>query len=118
MFGKDSLSIERYAYDLGKEHGLVEGYKRFCETAGVSAAMGIVIAFGGVLITMYMVILIVGKIATTATSGSMGLNSNWSTTVIQMDTAASGAVGMANILPIAIIGIGILALIIGSLMRT
>ena len=80
-----------------------------------NAGMNIIISFGAVLMALYIIIVVVGKLGTTA--ATLHTDVNWSNVSYNYDVAARGAVSMSQIIPIAIIGIGVLALIIGSLIQ-
>jgi hypothetical protein len=84
--------------------------------------VGVVISVAGVIICLYISAIVVASLSKTiytanATGGNitgMGLPAAWNTTVINLDTSANSGFILAGIMPIAIIGTGILALIISA----
>ena len=105
-------------FELGKEYGMFKGWEKFRSEHAFAAALAIVVAFGGVLIALYLITLIVGKVGTIAVGTNMALSNNWVNNITQMDNQATSAVSLSTILPIAVIGVGILGLVVGGLFRT
>ena len=103
--------------ELGKTLGFRKGWEQFKSENGMAAALAIIVGFGGVMIALYLIALIVGKIGTIAVGTGMGLSTNWVNNITQMDTQATSAFSLANVLPVAVIGIGILGLVVGGLFR-
>jgi hypothetical protein len=80
----------------------------------MQGAIGIIIAVGGVLIALYIIAVVVGSISYSVTSGNIKLSSTWNTTITNIDSQAQASFNLANVLPIAIIGVGILMIVIGA----
>jgi len=117
------LSEMKRGFALGAKHGIKEGYKRYMqgETAVVDetamqGAIGIIVAVGGVLIALYIIAVVVGSISYSVTGGNIKLSPTWCQTVLNIDSQAQASFNLANVLPIAIIGVGtVLCLRIKSL---
>lgn len=109
-------------YALGAKYGVLDGFRRFHETAetpkmdetALQGAIGIIIAVGGVLIALYIIAVVVGSISYAVTSGNIKLSPTWNTTITNIDSQAQATFNLANVLPIAIIGVGILMIVIGA----
>ena len=115
------LSEMKRGFALGAKHGIAEGYKRYMqgETAVVDetamqGAIGIIVAVGGVLIALYIIAVVVGSISYSVTGGNIKLSPTWCQTVLNIDSQAQASFNLANVLPIAIIGVGILMIVIGA----
>ena len=93
----------------------------------VEGAVGIVITLSGVMIALYITILVVGSMSKStipgtynATSGlweggsGIQLPAAWNNTLTTTNTNAQGSFSLAGILPIAIIGVGVLTIIISA----
>lgn len=101
-------------YALGAKYGVLDGFRRFHETAetpkmddtAMQGAIGIIIAVGGVLIALYIIAVVVGSISYAVTSGNIKLSPTWNTTITNIDSQAQATFNLANVLPIAIIGVG------------
>jgi len=111
--------VER-ALSLGAKHGLkallmfldasVEAPK--IDEKALAGPVAIVVTLAGVIICLYIIAIVVGSMSK-ATTG-LGLSSNWTNTTNAIDTQANSSFSLAGILPIAIIGVGILTIIIGA----
>lgn len=109
-------------YALGAKYGVFEGFRRYHETTetpqmdetAMQGAIGIIIAVGGVLIALYIIAVVVGSISYAVTSGNIKLSPTWNTTISNIDSQAQATFNLANVLPIAIIGVGILMIVIGA----
>jgi hypothetical protein len=97
------------------------------ESAEMSGAVGIVITLAAVIISLYITAIVVGSFSksisggggwygngTAIGGGGMGMSSAWNQTVSGLDTNANNSFGLANVLPIAIVGVGILVIIISA----
>jgi hypothetical protein len=93
-------------FALGAKHGIVEGYKRYM--AGEAAPEMDESAMQGAIG------IIVGSISYSVSSGNIRLSSTWNTTISNIDTQAQATFNLSNVLPIAIIGVGILMIVIGA----
>jgi hypothetical protein len=111
--------VER-ALSLGAKHGLkalpmfldasVEAPK--IDEKAISGPVAIVVTLGAVIICLYIAAIVVGSMSKTALA--LGLPANWTVTVNSLDVQANSSFGLAGVLPIAIIGVGILTIIIGA----
>jgi len=138
-----------YAYEkgfeLGREHGLLGGVKKLLSKDGLfdiradADAMGLMMAFGAVIIGLYILTIIMGSFSQTiignvtdyygngtamsfatspGASGMTGsLNPRWNGTLADFDTSAGSSVNLAGVLPIAIVGIGILGVLLAAFSR-
>lgn len=118
--------IATRGFALGAKYGVVDGFRKFnsdeatpeMNESAAEGAIGIIIAVGGVLVALYIIAVVVGSISYSI--GAIGVttfakpNSTWNATMQNMDSSAQGTFGLANILPIAIIGIGIMMIVIGA----
>jgi hypothetical protein len=101
-------------YGLGAKYGIMEGLQRYQHTtetpkmdeSAMQGAIGIIIAVGGVLIALYIIAVVVGSISYAVTSGNIKLSPTWNTTITNIDSQAQATFNLANVLPIAIIGVG------------
>ena len=84
------------------------------ESAGIESGVGIVVTIAAVIIAIYITTIVVGSMSKTSTG--MALPAAWNTTVSALDTSAQSSFALMNILPIAIVGVGILTIIIGAFM--
>ena len=109
-------------YGLGAKYGIMEGVRRYNTTmetpkmddSAMQGAIGIIIAVGGVLIALYIIAVVVGSISYAVTSGNIKLSPTWNNTIANIDSQAQATFNLANVLPIAIIGVGILMIVIGA----
>lgn len=114
------MDMEYYAkkgYELGRKYGLVGGFKRYLDETGMTGAVGIIVALGAVLIGLYIIAIVVGSMGTQVTSGNILLSGRWNTTITSIDTSAGSTFNIASILPIAIVGVGIMTIVIGAFAR-
>ena len=121
------MDLLKYTWDrskeLGRTFGLKEGWKHFKAENGEIAALGVIVTFGAVVISLYLVGLITGKIGSLVVPNGgpaqnpFQLNASWYNTTVTLDQQAQSSMGLGNILPVAVIGIGILGLVIGGLFR-
>ena len=129
-------------YELGRKHGLVGGAKEllkgrlFADDADMPLA--VVMAFGAAILGLYITTIVMGSVsdaivggvtdyygngtamsfAYNPESGMTGMmNTRWNKTLVNLDTSSSGSVSLAAVIPIAIIGIGILGLLMASFSR-
>ena len=101
-------------FAMGAKHGLRGGYRAFrsdeatpeMDETAMQGAIGIIIAVGGVLIALYIIAVVVGSISLAVTSGNIRLSPTWNTTITNIDSQAQATFNLANVLPIAIIGVG------------
>ena len=101
-------------YALGAKYGIQKGVVMYNETtetpkmddSAMQGAIGIIIAVGGVLIALYIIAVVVGSISYAVTSGNIKLSPTWNTTITNIDSQAQATFNLANVLPIAIIGVG------------
>ena len=109
-------------YALGAKYGVQKGLVMYNETtetpkmdnSAMQGAIGIIIAVGGVLIALYIIAVVVGSISYAVTSGNIKLSPTWNNTISNIDRQAQATFNLANVLPIAIIGVGILMIVIGA----
>ena len=109
-------------FAMGAKYGFRKGFRMYSseeatpemdETA-MQGAIGIIIAVGGVLIALYIIAVVVGSISYSVTGGNIKLSPTWCQTILNVDTQAQASFNLANVLPIAIIGVGILMIVIGA----
>lgn len=101
-------------FALGAKYGVLDGFRLFQTTTetpkmdetAMQGAIGIIIAVGGVLIALYIIAVVVGSISYAVTSGNIRLSPTWNTTITNIDSQAQATFNLANVLPIAIIGVG------------
>jgi hypothetical protein len=101
-------------YALGAKYGIQKGVVMYNETtetpkmddSAMQGAIGIIIAVGGVLIALYIIAVVVGSISYAVTSGNIKLSPTWNNTISNIDSQAQATFNLANVLPIAIIGVG------------
>ena len=101
-------------FAMGAKYGLVKGFRAYHSTevtpeldeSAMQGAIGIIIAVGGVLIALYIIAVVVGSISYSVTSGNIKLSPTWNTTITNIDSQAQATFNLANVLPIAIIGVG------------
>jgi hypothetical protein len=94
--------------EVGKTYGVRKGVKLYLEEAGFGGALGIVTALGVVLIGMYVIAIVVGSMGNSITAnGIINTSSAWGTILSSVDTNARSSFQIANILPIAIVGVGV-----------
>lgn len=109
-------------FALGAKYGISKGYEMYMageaapemDESAMQGAIGIIIAVGGVLIALYIIAVVVGSISYSVSSGNIRLSSTWNTTITNIDSQAQSTFNLANVLPIAIIGVGILMIVIGA----
>jgi hypothetical protein len=89
----------------------------------MEGAVGVVVSVAAVIITLYITTIIVGMFskqiyvlnaANASNSTGMGLSATWNATIVGLDTQANSSFTLAGILPIAIVGVGILVIIISA----
>lgn len=110
------------AVALGAKYGIRNGIEKYADitvetpeidSTAMEGAVGIVVTLAAVIIALYITAIVVGSMSKTATLG-LNLPTQWNTTVQQLDTQAQSSFSLAGILPIAIIGVGILVIIISA----
>jgi hypothetical protein len=82
------------------------------DESAMEGAVGIVVTLAAVIIALYITAIVVGSMSKTTTG--LALPAAWNTTVTALDTNATSSFSLAGILPIAIIGVGILVIIISA----
>jgi hypothetical protein len=82
------------------------------DESGMEGAVGIVVTLAAVIIALYITAIVVGSMSKTTTG--LALPAAWNTTITALDTNATSSFSLAGILPIAIIGVGILVIIISA----
>ncbi len=110
----DVKSTAKRGFELGKKYGVVKGTKVYLNESGMTGAVGIVVALGAVLIGLYIIAIVVGAMGTQVTSGNILLSGKWNTTISNIDTSAGSSFNIASILPIAIVGVGIMTIVVGA----
>jgi hypothetical protein len=116
------LETAKRGFAMGAKYGLRGGFRHFhtdeatpeVDETAMQGAIGIIIAVGGVLIALYIIAVVVGSISYSVTSGNIKLSSTWNTTITNIDSQAQATFNLSNVLPIAIIGVGILMIVIGA----
>lgn len=106
---------------MGMKYGLRKGFRAFksdeatpeMDETAMQGAIGIIIAVGGVLIALYIIAVVVGSISYAVTSGNIKLSPTWNSTITNIDSQAQATFNLANVLPIAIIGVGTISMLIG-----
>mgnify|MGYP001262247589 CR=1 FL=1 len=98
----------KHAFELGKKHGVVKGTRKYLDEQGMTSAVAIIIALGAVLIGLYIIAIVVGAMGTQVTGGNILLSPSWNTTISNIDASAGSTFNIASILPIAIVGVGIM----------
>ena len=136
-----------WAYDmgkrLGKEHGLIGGAKQLLSKNGLFAedadgSTAVIMAFGAAILGLYIVTVVMGQVSQSLVGGNtpnstaspLGtadknwsgysgiiLSDRWNRTLYNFDTASTGSVSLAAVIPIAIIGVGILGLLMAAFSR-
>ena len=118
----DLMYAAKRGFAMGAKYGFRKGFRAYSseeatpemdETA-MQGAIGIIIAVGGVLIALYIIAVVVGSISYSVTGGNIKLSPTWCQTILNVDTQAQASFNLANVLPIAIIGVGILMIVIGA----
>jgi hypothetical protein len=96
------------------------------DESGMEGAIGIVITVAAVIIALYISAIVVASMSKTVSSGGwygngtaiggggLGLPAAWNQTMYGLDSNANNSFSLANILPIAIVGVGILVIIISA----
>lgn len=102
----------RKFYDKAYAEGMKVVYTDEC---GMSSALGIIVALGTVVIGLYIIAIVTGSIDYSVQTGNILMTDQFNTTIDQLSTNAATSFSLANIVPIAIVGIGVLALVINSL---
>lgn len=102
----------RKFYDKAYAEGMKVVYK---DESGMSSALGIIVALGTVVIGLYIIAIVTGSIDYSVQTGNILMTDQFNTTIDQLSTNAATSFSLANIVPIAIVGIGVLALVINSL---
>jgi hypothetical protein len=82
------------------------------DESAMEGAVGIVVTLAAVIIALYITAIVVGAMSKTTTG--LGLPAAWNTTLTSLDTQATSSFSLAGILPIAIVGVGILVIIISA----
>jgi hypothetical protein len=97
------------------------------DESAMEGAVGIVVTIAAVIIALYITAIVVGSMSKSVSgsgfypngtpigTGGLGLPVAWNQTFLGLDTTANSSFTLAGILPVAIIGVGILTIIIASL---
>lgn len=98
------------------------------ETAEFEGAVGIVVAVAVVICALYIIAMIVGSISKSVSGGSfqsngtplgsgagLGMSNVWNKTFYSMDTQANSSFTLGSVLPIAIVGVGVLTIVIAAM---
>jgi hypothetical protein len=112
------------AVALGSKYGL-KGIAMYTDSTvatpemddtAMEGAVGIVITVAAVIIALYITAIVTGAMSKVVAPGGTGivLTPAWNTTITGMDTQATSSFSLAGILPIAIVGVGILVIIISA----
>jgi hypothetical protein len=115
------MSSAQRGLAMGMKYGLVKGFRAYhsdeatpeMDETAMQGAIGIIIAVGGVLIALYIIAVVVGSISYAVTSGNIKLSPTWNSTITNIDSQAQATFNLANVLPIAIIGVGTVSMLIG-----
>jgi hypothetical protein len=108
------------AVALGSKYGL-RAIPMYCnpdvetpviDESAMVGAVGIVVSLAAVIIALYITAIVVGSMS--KTSAGLALPATWNTTVTALDTNATSSFSLAGILPIAIVGVGVLVIIISA----
>jgi hypothetical protein len=108
---------------LGAKYGLTAFSKlndptvetpKMGESAAFAGAIGIVVTIAAVIIALYITAIVVGSMSTTITGGSINMSQNWKNATNALDAQAQSSFTLMGILPIAIVGVGILGIIISA----
>jgi uncharacterized membrane protein YhfC len=102
-------------YDRAYKKGLEMLYT---DEKGEMDALGIILALGTVVIGMYIIAIVTGSIDYSVQSGNILMTGQFNTTIDQLSTNAATSFSLANIVPIAIVGIGVLGLVLSYLGRS
>ena len=114
------LEVQR-AVALGSKHGL-KAIRMYADASvdtpeidstAMEGAIGIVVTLAAVMIALYITILVVGSMSKTATT-AIALPATWNSTLSALDTNSTASFSLAGILPIAIVGVGVLVIIISA----
>jgi hypothetical protein len=96
------------------------------DESAIEGAIGIVITLASVIIALYITAIVVASFSKSASSGGwysngtaiggggLGLSSAWNQTLYGLDSGSNNSFSLAGILPIAIVGVGILVIIISA----
>jgi hypothetical protein len=82
------------------------------DESAMAGAIGVIVTLAAVIIALYITAIVVGAMSKTTTG--LGLPAAWNTTITGLDTQATSSFSLAGILPIAIVGVGILVIIISA----
>jgi hypothetical protein len=105
----------KHGIELGKKYGVRKGVKLYMDETGFAGALGIVVSLGVVLIGMYVIAIVVGSMGSSVTTnGIINTTSAWGTILSSVDTNARSSFSIAGILPIAIVGVGVMSIVIGA----
>jgi len=111
------MDMQYYAnkgFELGRKYGIVKGMRKYLDETGMTGAVGIVVALGAVLIGLYIIAIVVGSMGSQVTGGNILLSTKWNTTISNIDNSAGSSFNIASILPIAIVGVGIMTIVVGA----
>lgn len=108
----------------GAKYGVVEGIKRNLDPSEPSPnfnnddafaenAIMVVISLSATIIALYITAIVVGSMSK-ATASQLPLTNAWNSTMTSLDSQAGSSFSLAAILPIAIVGVGILVVVISA----
>jgi hypothetical protein len=124
------------AIALGAKYGL-KAVTMYCDStvptpemgegAEFEGSVGIVVTVAVVICALYIIAMIVGSMSKSVSGGSfqsngtplgsgagLGMSNVWNKTFYSMDVQANSSFTLGSVLPIAIVGIGILTIIIAA----
>jgi hypothetical protein len=112
------------AVSLGAKFGL-KGIAMYADStvdtpemdeSAMEGAVGIVVTLASVIIALYITAIVTGAMSKVVAPGGTGLvlTPAWNTTITSLDTQSQSSFSLAGILPIAIVGVGILVIIISA----
>ena len=113
------LEVKR-AMALGSKYGL-KAIRMYADQSvetpeidesAMEGAVATVVTLAATIIALYITAIVVGSMSKTTTS--LGMTAAWNTTLTALDTQSQSSFALAGILPIAIIGVGILVIIISA----
>ena len=112
------------AVALGSRYGL-KGIAMYTDSTVVTpeidesameGAVGIVVTLAAVIIALYITAIVTGAMSKVVAPGGTGLvlTPAWNTTITSLDSQSQSSFSLAGIIPIAIVGVGILVIIISA----
>lgn len=112
----------RRGFSMGAKYGISEGFRKYLgddptpelDESAEQAALGIIFAAGGVLIALYVIAVVTGSFSYAVSSGNIKMSEEWNETITNADTSAAATYNLAGVIPIAVIGVGLLLVVIGA----